>query len=219
MGIFTRARDIISANINCMLDRAEDPEKLVGLMVREMEDTLIELKASCAGAMATRRKIDHEQESVQRKAAEWQSKAQLAVQKGRDDLAREALGERKRYLDRAAVVEKEKANCEALLEQYQSDIAQLESKLDTVRERQRVLVERHIHALHKRRAQLDIRRADASAAMARFEHFEESIERMEADADLVNFGRKPTLSQQIDALDNDGDIEQELQRLKRGAAR
>jgi len=214
MGIFTRARDIISANINCMLDKAEDPEKLLSMMLREMEDTLIEVKASCAGAMAARRKIEREQDAVRARADEWEVKARMAINKGRDDLAREALVERRRFMERVDVLDCERAECEALLEQYQADIADLEAKLESVREKQRLLIQRHIHAVHKRRAQLDIRRADTSDVFARFDFVEQSIDRLEAEADLVNFGRNPTLSERIDALAGDEDIESELLRLK-----
>ncbi len=214
MGIFTRARDIISANINCMLDKAEDPEKLLSMMMREMEDTLIEVKASCAGAMAARRKIEREQDAVRARANEWEVKARVAINKGRDDLAREALVERRRYMDRVEILDCERVECEALLEQYQADIAELESKIESVREKQHVLIQRHIHAVHKRRAQHDIRRVCTSDAFARFEYVEQSIDRLEAEADLINFGRKPTLSERIDALAGDEDIESELRRLK-----
>ena len=96
MGIFTRMRDIISSNINAMLDKAEDPEKLVRLMIQEMEDTLVEIKASCAGAMAAKKKVQRALDHANNRAKEWKEKAALAVDKGRDDLAREALVESKR---------------------------------------------------------------------------------------------------------------------------
>src|SRR5210317_1339583 len=99
MGIFTRFRDIISSNINAMLDKAEDPEKLIKLMIREIEDTLIELKASCAGVMASEKKVERRLEGVQSREQYWADRAQLAVDKGRDDLAREALVEKRRFTD------------------------------------------------------------------------------------------------------------------------
>jgi len=216
MGIFTRARDIITANINAILDQAEDPEKLVTLMVREMEDTLIELKASCAGAMAAKHRMTHEQEQTRTRATEWANRAQRAVDKGRDDLAREALLEKRRYTERIEALDKELAQCESVVDQYQDDIKQLEEKLETARERKRVLVQRHVHAIQKRRAQMDIRRMDASEVFARFDRVEHQIDRLESEADLVNFGRKPSLSDRIDALENDEDIEEELRRLKSG---
>ena len=101
MGIFTRFRDIISSNINAMLDRAEDPEKLIRMMIREMEDTLVEIKVSCAGLMATAKRVRRQMEEHDARVRFWDEKAGLAVSKGRDDLAREALLEKRRYLERA----------------------------------------------------------------------------------------------------------------------
>jgi phage shock protein A len=220
MGIFTRLSDIISSNINAMLDKAEDPEKLVRLMIREMEDTLVEIKASCAGVMATKKRIQRELEESHERARQWGDKAQLAVNKGREDLAREALIERRRYRERAIALEKEAAQCEALVEQYQNDMTQLEEKLSTAREKQRVLVQRHIHAQRKKRAEKEIRRFDTTDVLVRFEQFENRVERMEAEADLVNFGRKqPPLEEAFARLEGDEEIERELQALKTAGAR
>jgi phage shock protein A len=214
MGIFTRFRDIVSANINAMLDRAEDPEKLIRLMIREMEDTLVELKASCAGVMANSRKIQRQLREIRSRVQYWEERAELAVNKGRDDLAREALVEKRRYTERADVLDRESVECDALIEQYQDDIRELEEKLHSAREKQRVLVQRHIHANRKREAQEEIRRMDTSEAFMKFEQLENRIERMEAEADLVNFGRKPELEVTLDDLALDDEIENELQRLK-----
>jgi len=214
MGIFTRFRDIISSNINAMLDKAEDPKKLIRLMIREMEDTLVEIKASCAGVMASSKKVQRQLDEVLARENHWKDRAELAVNKGRDDLAREALVEKRRYSDRANVFEKELIEYKALIEQYQDDIRQLEDKLGTAREKQRVLVQRHIHANGKKRAQQEIRRVDSSEAILKFEEFENRIERMEAEADMVNFGRKPTLEGEFDMLLVDEDIEKELRTLK-----
>jgi phage shock protein A len=214
MGIFTRFRDIISSNINAMLDKAEDPEKLISLMIQEMEDTLIEIKASCAAAMAASKRTQRQMEEAQSRSRHWEDKAGLAVSKGRDDLAREALLEKRRYADRAYSFEKELQDMNALIQQYQEDIKQLEEKLRGAREKQRLLVQRHVHALKKRRAQEEIRRMDSTGAVLKFEEFENRIERMEAEADLVNFGRKPTLEAKFEELLVDDEIEKELQTLK-----
>jgi len=214
MGIFSRMSDIISSNINAMLDKAEDPEKMVKLMIREMEDTLVEIKASCAGAMATKKRIQRELDAAEKRANEWADKAQLAVDKGREDLAREALMEKRRYKDKIASLQKELEQCDNLVAQYQSDIQKLEDKLSTARERQRLLVQRHIHANRKKRAEEGIRKVDTSEAMMRFEHFENRIERMEADADLVNMGRKPSLEEEFSRLQGDEEIDRELAELK-----
>jgi phage shock protein A len=207
-------RDIISSNINAMLEKAEDPEKLVKLMIQEMEDTLVEIKASCAGAMAAQKKVARAKEDAEARADDWADKAKLAVDKGRDDLAREALLTKRRYTQRAEGLTRELEQCEALVAQYKDDIMQLEDKLETAREKQRVLVERHIHARHRKRAENGIRKVDTTDAFVRFEKFENRIERMEAEADLVNFGRKGGLEQAFADLEDDEDIERELQELK-----
>jgi phage shock protein A len=214
MGIFTRFRDIISSNINAMLDKAEDPEKLISLMIREMEDTLVEIKASCAGVMANRKKLERQMSESHLRAEYWEKKARLAVSKGRDALAREALLEKRRYSERAGSLERELLDMSGLVDQYQEDIRQLEEKLGTAREKQRALIQRHIHAHKKRRAQEEIRRMESVEAVVKFEEFENRIERMEAEADLVNYGRKPALEVEFEELMVDDDIEKELQTLK-----
>lgn len=214
MGIFTRFRDIITSNINAMLDKAEDPEKLISLMIREMEDTLVEIKASCAGVMANKKKVHRQMTEVQAQAKNWEHKAGLAVAKGRDDLAREALLERRSYSERARTLEHELVEMNSLVDHYQEDIRQLEDKLRAAREKQRLLIQRHIHANKKRKAQEEIRRIETSEAIVKFEDFENRIERMEAEADLVNYGKKPGLEMQFEELMVDAEIEKELQDLK-----
>lgn len=214
MGIFTRVRDIISANINAMLDKAEDPEKLVKLMIREMEDTLIEVKANCASAMATKKRVQRDIETMLGHAKTWDGKAQLAVDKGREDLAREALQEKRRFVERSEALEEELEQAKQLVTQYQSDIMQLEDKLGAAREKQRMLVQRHRHAVQQRRAEEQVRRFDSTDALQRFDAFQERIDRMEAEASLVNYGRKPTLVDEFAALESDEEIERELSELK-----
>ncbi|MCG6910435.1 MAG: phage shock protein PspA [Deltaproteobacteria bacterium] len=214
MGIFTRFRDIVSSNINAMLDRAEDPEKLIKLMIREIEDTLVEIKASCAGVIANRKKLGRRLEEADNREAYWQEMASLAVDKDRDDLAREALSERRRFAEMSAAMKKEMEELEEMVTHYQEDIRQLEDKLQNAREKQRLLVQRHIRARRKRRAQEDIRRMDNFESMNRFDSLENRIERMEAEADLVNYGRKMNLQEEFDNLSVDGDIEKELAALK-----
>ncbi len=214
MGIFTRVRDIISSNINAMLDKAEDPEKLVKMMIREMEDTLIEIKANCASGMATKKKIKREIETVLDLAKSWDNKAQLAIDKGREDLAREALLEKRRHVERAEALEEELEQAKNLVTQCQSDIMQLEDKLGSAREKQRVLVQRHTNANTKKKAQQQIRRYDTSDALERFDNFQQRIDRMEADAELVNYGRKATLADEFKALETDTELEKELAALK-----
>ncbi len=219
MGIFSRFRDIVSSNINAMLDKAEDPEKLIKMMIREMEDTLVEIKASCAGVMASSKKVHRQMEEVKLRVGFWEERAELAVQKGREDLAREALVERRRFADKAEALDNELIKLNALVEQYQDDIRQLEEKLDSAREKQRILVQRHIRANRRKRAQEGIRRVDSTEAILKFEDLENRIERMEAEAELVNFGRKPRQEPEWENLLADDEIENELERLKSSLAK
>ena len=214
MGIFTRFRDIVSSNINSMLDRAEDPEKLIRLMIREMEDTLVELKAACAGVMAETKTVQRRMDEAGDRSRFWADKAKLAIDKGRDELAREALVEKRRHHERFAELEAELKQQSGLVAQYHEDIRQLEDKLKTARDKQRLLVQRHIHADRKRRAQEEIRRIETSDALFRYEELEHRIDRMEADAELVNYGRRSALEEELNRLGNDEDIERELQALK-----
>jgi phage shock protein A len=214
MGIFTRFRDIVSANINAMLDRAEDPEKLIKLMIREMEDTLVELKSSCAGTIANQKKVSRLLEDTRDKEAFWDNKAGLAVSRGRDDLARQALLEKRRFGQRCEAVEQELEELGAIVEQYKDDIQELENKLKSAREKQRMLVQRHIRAQRKKKARQEIRRVDSAEVMQKFEEMESHIERMEAEADLVNYGKKTSLEAAFEELSADDDIERQLRDLK-----
>ena len=215
MGIFTRFRDIVSSNINAMLDKAEDPEKMIKLMIREMEDTLIELKSSCAGTIANHKKVERLGQETREKEAFWNEKAELAVTKGRDDLARQALLERRRFTQRLEVVDTELVDLSAMVDQYRDDITELENKLKSAREKQRMLIQRHIRAQHKKRARQEIRRADSSEVIKKFDEMENHIERMEAEADLVDYGkRRSSLEDAFDGLAADEEIEKELNALK-----
>ncbi len=218
MGVFTRTRDIVNSNVNAMLDKAEDPEKMLRLMAREMEETLGRVKAARNGALAARRDIEQELARVRDRAAVWADRARLAVDKDRDDLAREALVEKRRFLARADGLEQELAQTDTMLGHYQEDIDALEAKLKLVIEKKRLLVQRHARARHQYRAQHQLRRLDTSRAMERFNEFEHRIERMEAEADLVNYGRRPSLDEEFAKLGADRDIEQELEELKASAA-
>jgi phage shock protein A len=202
--------------MNAMLDRAEDPEKMIKLMIREMEDTLVELKVSCAGVIAGRKKVERRLDEVVARERLWAERASLAVHRGKDDLAREALVEKRRFAGMAEALRQEIADHGSLIEQYQRDMLELEDKLAGAKEKRNLLVQRHRRATGKKRAQEEIRRMDSSESMARFEKLESRIEQMEAEADLVNFGRKPTVDEQFDDLGRDEEIEKELEKIKAG---
>ncbi|MGB0369867.1 MAG: PspA/IM30 family protein [Opitutales bacterium] len=212
MSIFSRFRDIVSSNINSMLDKAEDPEKLLKLMVREMEDTLVELKSSCAGVIATQTKNARVLQEAESLRDRWQSRAQLAAEKGRSDLAREALIEKRNAGKRVSDLEAEQAELEGIIAQYKSDIHELESKIDQARKKHAVLVQRHRQANQRKQAQSGIRTYNNAESMAKFDDLESKIDRMEADADLVNTG-KANLDDAFRKIETDDDLEKELEDL------
>ena len=220
MSIFTRFRDIISSNLNAILDKAEDPEKLVRLMIQEMEDTLIEVKANCAGVIAGQKRLERESAQAAAEIADWEAKARLAVEKGRDDLARAALAEKQAHQRRAGALQRELDQTRESVVAFQQDITQLETKLNDAREKQRAIIQRRAAALARIETQTKIRTVDTSAAFARFEAYENGIDRLEAEAGLINGLRPkspPPLRDQFADLAHQDEIELELEKLKRGA--
>jgi phage shock protein A len=202
-----------------MLDRAEDPEKLIRLIIQEMEDTLVEIKAASAGVMAGIKKVERQMEGAQNRTNYWDEKAELAVNKGREDLAREALIEKRKYTQMVETLDNELSEHNLLIDQYKDDMGQLEEKLISARKKEKILIQRHIHAGNKKRAQEEMRRFEGSDVLIKFDELENRIERMEAEADLVNFGKKPSLHEEMDKLAVDEEIEKELQALKSSAAK
>ena len=213
MGIFSRATEIVNSNINALLDKAEDPEKMVRLIIQEMEETLVEVRTTSARAIADRKTLSRRQGSVERDAAEWQRKAELAIRKGRDDLARGALAERARAEAAAEALAKESAALDETLAKLNDDMETLQSKLKDAKARQNAIVMRGKAA----RSRLDIRRqlSDHSVddAILRFEQYESRIDDLEGEVESYDMGQK-TLAAEIDALEGDEEVDAELRRLK-----
>lgn len=220
MGIFTRFADIVSSNINSILDKAEDPEKMVRLMILEMEDTLVELRHQCAGVIADQKKIERRLAEARSHAAEWEEKARLALRKEREELARQALLERKTWSERVEALEAERLRLEESVATFRGDLAQLEAKLEDARARQRSILARRTVAQGRLEAQTRIRKADAAEAMMKFEAYEQRIDRLEADAEMASRPRsKGSLRDEFAALESEDEIDRELARLREEMAR
>jgi len=164
--------------------------------------------------MASGKKTQRQLDRHKVQAQYWEEKAELAVDKGRDDLAREALLEKRKFTRRAQTLQQDLIEQDQIIEQYQDDIRQLEDKLKSARDKQRMLVQRHVHARKKIQAQQEMRRIDSSETMMKFDELENRIEHMEAEADLVNFGQKTSLEDELERLSVDDEIESELKSLK-----
>ena len=213
MSIFSRATEIVNSNINALLDKAENPEKMVRLIIQEMEETLVEVRTTSARAIADRKTLSRRQESLGRDAAEWERKAELAIRKERDDLARGALAERAKAEATAEALAKESAALDETLAKLNVDMETLQAKLKDAKARQNAIVMRGKAA----RGRLDIRRqlSDHSVddAMLRFEQYESRIDDLEGQVESYDVGQK-TLAAEIDALEGNEEVDAELRRLK-----
>ncbi len=214
MGIFSRFTDIVNANINAMLDKAEDPEKIVRLMIQEMEDTLVEVRSSAARAIADRKQLDRKLEAVKAELAEWDHKAELAVRKERDDLARAALAERSKVSERVEIIKHQHGQVDEALANLKDDIVRLEEKLTDAKTRQKALVMRHQTASDRLEVRKHTHETRIDDALVRFEQFERKMENMEGRVEAYDLTPTRDLRREFSSLENDESVEQALADLK-----
>lgn len=217
MGIFSRTRDIIAANFNDLLDNADDPAKMIRMIILEMEETLVEVRASAARTIADQKEMNRHVAKLDKLQADWAEKAQLALSKDREDLARAALVEKKKAADTADQLKAEIAVLDDALRAYEDDIAKLQNRLREARSRQSAIAARLESAENrvKLRSLMSTERTDE--AFARFDQLERRVDHAEGRADALNIAEddKPSLSDEIAALAGDDAVDDELEQMKK----
>ncbi len=218
MSIFSRLGDIVNSNINSLLDKAEDPEKIIRLIIQEMEDTLVEVRSDAVRIIADRKEAERQIARLTEEADDWRAKAELALAKGREDLARAALVAKTRVAESIAAEEKHLADIVEGLDRQGEDIARLQIKLDDARKREASMISRHKTAtsrLQARRATYDDRLV---GALGRMEAMERSLDHLEGKVEVFDHGRKPTLADELAALRTDHAVDEEMARMRQAMA-
>ena len=218
MGIFTRFSDIVNSNINAILDKAEDPEKIVRLMIQEMEDTLVEVRSAAARSIADKKDLNRRLGRLEREIEEWDDKAELALRKGREDLAKAALVEKSRAGSAADIVKADYAAVDEGLTKLNEDIARLEAKLKDAKTRQKALLARHKTANSRLAARKKIHDYKIDDAMVRFEQYTRRIDDVEGRVEAYDMGLPKDLNHEFAGLEAEESVERDLDALKKRVA-
>ena len=220
MGIFSRFGDIINANITALLDRAEDPAKMVRMMIQEMEETLIEVRTTSARIIADRKELERRSQFLHQEVENWEAKARLALSKNREDLARAALAEKGVIEENLQIAGKEVQAIDEQLKVLDEEISQLQQKLDDAKAKQKSIVARERTA----RSRMDMRRSGnrgkLEEAFSKFEAYERKMDDLEAQVEAQDLGqsRDRDLLDEFSELERDDKVNEALARLKESMA-
>lgn len=219
MGLFTRFTDIVNANLNSMLDKAEQPEKMIRLIIQEMEETLVEVRATAAKHIAEQKTQTRRVKSAKASMEHWHSKAELAIKKEREDLAKSALEQKHKYQSEIILLEQESDQLTEFLAKVQDDASRLQDKLSEAKRRQEA------YTLRQESAQVRLKVREQAAiynieeAMSKFERYQQKIDRVEAQVEAYDLmkvsGKGQSLNAQFADLEKDETIEQELEQIKK----
>jgi phage shock protein A len=213
MGIFSRFTDIINSNITSLLDKAEDPAKMVRLIIQEMEDTLVEVRSTSAKNLAEKKDLLRQATRFESEAQQWQQKAELALSKDREDLARGALMEKKKCVESAAALNQELHGINEHIAKLQDEISQLQEKLVDAKARQKSIIMREQTASSRLKVKKNIDSDRVNDALGRFDRYERKIDDIEAQVESYDIGSK-SLADEIADLESDSLVEDELTQLK-----
>ncbi|GAA6204624.1 MULTISPECIES: phage shock protein PspA [Thalassotalea] len=215
MGMFSRFTDIINANLNSMLDKAEDPEKMIKLIIQEMEETLVEVRSTAAKHIAEKKTLSRQIKSIEKNIANWQDKAQTALAKEREDLAKSALVEKHKCQTQLDALMSELTELEEFLASVQNDGQNLQNKLAEAKRRQ------DAYLLRQQSAQVRLKVREKAAvyniedAINKFERYQQKIDEVEAQVEAYDMTSNQDLTSQINALEADEAIDKELAEMKK----
>lgn len=218
MGMFSRINDIVQANINAMLDKAEDPEKIIRLIIQEMEETLVEVRTDAARYIAQQKTLTRQMDAATKQINGWQDKAQLAMNNDKEALAKAALIEKQKYVAKLTSLEEQQAHLTETIEKIQEDTSRLNSKLAEAKAKQKTLVQRRNSAQTRLKVKQANHESKIDDAMTRFENYEQRIDYLEAQVDAYDLTKSSdaaSLQAQFDAMEADEAIEKELAELKK----
>ena len=213
MGIFSRFADIVNANINSLLDKAEDPEKMVRLIIQEMEDTLVEVRSSSARTLADKKDVARMIERLEHEVSDWQSKAELALSKEREDLARQALTEKQKCEKQVESYKKDLSALDDQVSRLKDEIGQLQSKLEDAKARQKTILMRGKTASSRLDVKSKLSSNKLNDAMSRFEQYERKIDNLEAEVESYDLSNK-SLADEFAELESAEKVDSELEALK-----
>lgn len=215
MGMFTRMNDIVQSNINAMLDKAEDPQKVMRLIIQEMEETLVELRTISARNIAEKKQFTRKIRRLSEDASHWAEKAKLAIEHNKEALARAALVQKQQSLEEQDVLEQQLTVINENLQGLEADAQRLNAKLAEARAKQKILNTREVSSATRLKAKNMQAQYDIEHAIEKFESYERKIEDLEAQVEAYDVVSSATaLNQQFAALEQDDSIEAELAQLK-----
>ncbi|NRB25693.1 phage shock protein PspA [Shewanella sp.] len=214
MGIFSRFADIINSNISSLLDKAEDPEKMVRLIIQEMEDTLVEVRSTSAKILAEKKEIIRRITKVQGQVLDWEGKAELALSKDREDLAKAALVEKKNASELADTLTRELVVVEEQIARLKEEVNLLQQKLADAKARQKTIIMRKQTASSRLEVKKQLDSSKIDNAMSKFEQYERRVEGLESQVDAYDLGNKKSLSDEFAALEAEDSVNAELEALK-----
>ncbi len=215
MSIFSRMSDIINANLNALLDKAEDPEKMVRLIIQEMEETLVEVRTTSARTIADKKELVRRRDWLYQEAGEWERKAEVAIRKSREDLARAALIEKNKAAESVVIVDQELVLLDETLSKLGDDTAALQAKIKDAKARQSAIIMRGKAAETRLGVRRQLHDTNIDDAMERFERYERKMDDIEGQIEAYDLGQR-TLSDEIEDLESDEEIDVSWQSSKRG---